>query len=108
MDGHLHIDVAAHAEAELRRAGLVGGAVDDDPAVGAQRVAMAAEQGGEMGRSRFLLALEDDAEVERRPPAFGAQRVDRGEDRHHAGFVVGGAAGVDRVARGALADEARR
>ena len=76
---------------------------------------MPAQQPGEVGRSRFLLALEDDLEVEAGSAPLGAQRVDRGENRHHAGFVVRGAARVDppvvagrRALRRGLAAGARR
>ena len=79
IDGKLEIDVAAHAERDLGRAGLVGGAVDDDPAVGAEQRAVAAQQGGEVGEpassspSKTSLRLK----AGRPPSARSASTADR-------------------------------
>ena len=73
----LHVGHAAHAEDDLRPAGLVHRPVAEEPGVGAEARLLALEHRAQMGRARLLLALEEDLEVHREGDA-GRRRARRG------------------------------
>ena len=54
---------------------------------------------GEVRRARLLLALEEELDVDAGRAAGAAQRVEGGQERHDAGLVVRGAAGVEAPGR---------
>ena len=95
VDSQVQIDVPAHAENRLLSAGRMGGSVDDYPAVGSQRIAVLRQYRGKVRRTGFLLAFEEYLEVEAGGLTLRLQRIDGGQDRHHAELVVGGGAGID-------------
>ena len=94
-DADLDVGQAAQRIANRRDIALEEGAVTDDRNVGAQAGPVGFEPTVEVLAPRFLLALEDEFQVQRQP-ARGTQERLGGRDVHvHLGFVVAGAAGID-------------
>jgi hypothetical protein len=95
VDRDLEPDDAARAEEDLRPAALVHRAVAEDPGIGCQLLRVPREQRREVRRARLLFAFEDEAQVDARRTARGAQGFDRGEQAEDRRLVVAGAARVE-------------
>ena len=96
----------ARAEHDLLAPALMHGAVAEDPRVGAQQVRVRLEHAAQVRGPRFLLALEEELEVDRRRDPRGAQRIERAEHRDDRALVVARGTRVDaRLAVDALPRE---
>ena len=93
---HAHLDHARDHTTQRRRdrgdADTPVATVGDDHCVAAQTVALALEVAAEALRSRFLLALDEHRDTDRRLSVIRAQG---GDVRENPGLVVRGAASVE-------------
>ncbi len=95
VDGDLEVGVAACAEDEGLAAGLVDGAIADEPDVAVDEVAVGHEDLFEVGGAGFFFALPDEADVGLEWDVRGLESAEGGELGEDGGFVVTGSAGVD-------------
>ncbi len=86
---------AAHAEHDLLAPRLVHRSIAEEPGVGPKEGGVLLEDGSEVSGARFLLALEEQLEVHRRPDARGLERVDGREHRDDRRLVVARRAAVE-------------
>ena len=95
VDSELNPHHAAHPEGHLRLATLVHRTVAEKPEVGLEELRVAGEHLPQVRRTRFLLTLEEELQVDAGPHPQGPQRIEGAEHRDDRGFVVAGRAGVD-------------
>ena len=95
VDGDLEVGVAACAEDEGLAAGLVDGAIADQPDVATDKVAVGHEDLFEVGGASFFFAFPHEADVGLERNVSGLESAEGGELGEDGGFVVAGSAGVD-------------
>ena len=98
MDPDLPVGDAAQAVADGRRAVVVERvAVGDDADVGLQQVGVLVDERLDRLRADLLVALEEEAQVDRQPPGGLHPGLDRLEVHEQLALVVAGAARVDAL-----------
>lgn len=96
VDGDGEVGVAASAEGDGLRSGLIDGAIADQPDfVALDEVAVGVEDGFKVRGAGFFLAFPDEANVGTEGNVRGSEGVEGGELGKDRGFVVAGRAGVD-------------
>ena len=95
IEGDGKVGVAARAEDDGLRAGLVDWAVADKPDVAADEGRVGVKDLLEVGRACFFFAFPDETDIGVEGDVGGAEGVDGGELREDGGLVVSGGAGVD-------------
>ena len=85
----------ARPEVDLHAACLVNGPVEEEPEVALQATGVRLEEPREVGRARFLLAFQEELQVDRKRERLRAHRVQGGKQRDDRRLVVARRAGVD-------------
>src|SRR5687767_15518587 len=94
IDRQLESNDAAQPEHRLQAATLVHRAVAEQPGIGTEQVAVLLENGLEMSRTGFFLALEEELHVHRWRHVCRAHRIERGEHGDDRTLVVARRAGI--------------
>jgi hypothetical protein len=95
VDGDLQVSVAACAEDERLTAGLIDGAIADEPDIAVDEVAVGHEDLFEVSGAGFFFSLPYEADIGLKWNIRGLERTEGGELSEDGGFVVACAAGVD-------------
>ena len=97
VEGDGDMGVAARAEDDGLRAGLVDGAVADEEDVAVDEVGVGGENLLEVGGAGFFFSFPHKADVGVEGDVGGAESINDGELGEDGGFIVAGAAGVNAL-----------